>query len=294
MRGSSSAPTSRVLDVVELLSQPGGPPKRFSDIVRELELTQATAHSILKTLSDRGWVTRDSDSKVFTLGPALSLVAARIDTARPLAHLARDAALRLVETIGMPVSVVERAGDELVITAFERPANSTITVTPNERIPYAPPFGVAYAAWDSAEAQKDWIERGAVGDDELSRRLRDVLAHTRERGYDIDWMTPALAQAAHVIGNLAAQTIPVAMRSVIDRLRVEFASAGLVVDDSTAGAQTVATISAPVLDAAGRTSLIVGVHPLQPSTIREVETIAGSLLAEAGAVQSEHLAETRP
>ncbi len=36
---------------------------RFSDIVRELDLTQATAHAILKTLSDRGWVTRDPDDQ---------------------------------------------------------------------------------------------------------------------------------------------------------------------------------------------------------------------------------------
>ena len=56
MRGSTSAPTARVLDIVELLARPGNERLRFSDVVRELELTQATAHAILKTLSDRGWV----------------------------------------------------------------------------------------------------------------------------------------------------------------------------------------------------------------------------------------------
>ena len=114
-------PPSRVLDVVELLSQPGESPMRFSDIVRELDLTQATAHSILKTLSDRGWVTRDPMTKAFALGPALSLLAARLDVARPLTHLARDATQRLVETTGMAASVVEKTGDHLVITAFAQP-----------------------------------------------------------------------------------------------------------------------------------------------------------------------------
>ena len=58
--------------------------------MRELDLSQGTAHAILKTLSDRGWVTRDPVTKAFALGPALTLVASGLDIGRPLAHLARD------------------------------------------------------------------------------------------------------------------------------------------------------------------------------------------------------------
>ncbi|MCK5751616.1 MAG: helix-turn-helix domain-containing protein, partial [Mycobacterium sp.] len=76
VRGSSSAPTERVVDVVELLSQPRNRRMRFSDIADELGQTQGTAHAILKTLSDRGWVTRDPTTKSFELGPMLSLIAA--------------------------------------------------------------------------------------------------------------------------------------------------------------------------------------------------------------------------
>ena len=39
-----------MLDVVELLARSGNARLRFSDIVRELDLNQATAHAILKTL----------------------------------------------------------------------------------------------------------------------------------------------------------------------------------------------------------------------------------------------------
>ena len=108
-----------MLDVVELLARSGNVPLRFSDVVRELDLTQATAHAILKTLCDRGWASRDPVAKTFTLGPALAVVAARTDTARPLAHAARGAALRLSREVGYAGSVVERFGDSLVVTAFE-------------------------------------------------------------------------------------------------------------------------------------------------------------------------------
>ena len=149
MRGASSAPTERVLDVVELLSLPDNRQMRFSDVVRELELSQATAHAILKTLTDRGWVNRDPVTKTFSLGPALSVIAARLDTARPMAHRARDAARRLATVVDVPASVIERAGDDLVITAFEQPKGGAISASPNERIPYTAPFGVAFAAWDT-------------------------------------------------------------------------------------------------------------------------------------------------
>src|SRR6202012_2943551 len=119
IRGSTSAPTARVLDVVELLARSGNERLRFSDIVRELNLTQATAHAILKTLCDRGWASRAPVSKTFSPGPALAVVAARTDTARPLAHAARSAALRISRDIGYAGSVVERFGDSLVGNAFE-------------------------------------------------------------------------------------------------------------------------------------------------------------------------------
>ncbi|MBY0286363.1 MAG: helix-turn-helix domain-containing protein [Mycobacteriaceae bacterium] len=280
MRGASSAPTARVIDVVELLSLPANRKMRFSDVVRELEFSQATAHAILKTLTDRGWVNRDPVAKTFSLGPALSVIATRLDTARPLAHLARDAARRLATTVDAPASVIERAGDDIVITAFEQPKGGAIPASPNERIPYTAPFGVAFAAWDTAEAQRAWIQRAAADDVALTRQLHDVLTQTRARGYDIDWMTPALAQAAHAIGSLSEHTLPVNMRSIIDQLRVEFTSAALSSDDNSRTPRPVATISAPVLDHADHIQLALGIHPVRPMSMREIRAAARPLLRE--------------
>ena len=247
MRGVSSAPTARVLDVLELLGTRAVQETRFSDVVRALDLSQATAHSILKTLSDRGWVRRDPVTKQFALGPALTIMATHLGTARPLAAQAREAVRRLAEITGMPASMLERSGDELVITAFENPKNSSVTALPNQRIPYAPPFGIAFAAWDTTDEQEAWMARGAADDTGLRQRLRTVLTHTRKRGYDVDWMTPELSQAAQAIGTLSGDAIPRNLRSVIDQLRVEFVSANSMPDDRTRDARPIATISAPVL-----------------------------------------------
>jgi DNA-binding IclR family transcriptional regulator len=280
LRGANSAPTERVLDVLELLSLPDNRQMRFSDVVRELDLSQATAHAILKTLTDRGWVNRDPVAMTFSLGPALSLIAARLDTVRPMTHLARDAARRLATAVDVPASVIERAGDDLVITAFEQPRGGAIPASPNERIPYTAPFGVAFAAWETPDAQRAWIQRAAADDAELTRQLYEVLTQTRERGYDIDWMTPALAQAAHAIGSLSEHALPVNMRSIIDQLRLEFTSAALSSGDNSRARRPVATISAPVLDQTGHIQLVLGIHPVRPMTMREIRTAARPLLHE--------------
>lgn len=285
MRGVASAPAERVLDVIELLSRPENGGHRFSDVARELGLSQATAHSILKTLCDRGWATRDPMSKKFVLGPTVDLITERFRATRPLLAVAREAIRRLTATTHMPASVVERMGEELVITAFETPDGSAKPVASLERIPYAPPFGIACAAWDIPSEQESWIQRGTAGDTSLAERLHTVLAQTRDRGYDVDWMTPALAQAAHAIESLSNETVPHNLRSVVDQLRVEFISANLLSGDSARDAHPVATISAPVLDERGHARLILGVHPLRVLTASEIHSAAQPLLREINRVE---------
>ncbi|MGV0810507.1 helix-turn-helix domain-containing protein [Mycolicibacterium boenickei] len=257
-----------MLDVVELLARPGNERMRFSDVVGALDLTQATAHAILKTLCDRGWLIRDPADKTFALGPGLAVVAARTDAVRPLAHAARIAAQELSQQLGFAASVVERAGDELVITAFEgagpRPAG-----TPGDRIRYAPPFGVAFAAWDSTAEQRAWIKRAPAA---IAGRLEQVLVQTRERGFDVDWTTPDLTRAAQLVGSLPSDGLPDHVRGITDQLLAEFTTIGLAPSGDVAGkAQPVATIAAPVFDAHGRVALILSVHPLRPMTARQVD-----------------------
>src|SRR5246500_1114558 len=290
IRGSPSAPTARVLDVVELLARSGNARLRFSDVVRELDLTQATAHAILKTLCDRGWASRDPVTKTFTLGPALAVVAARMDTAPPLAHAARSAALRLSGEVGYAGSVVERFGDSLVVTAFEGDPATQPSGIPGDRIPYAPPFGVALAAWDNDEEQRAWIRRGAGSNADRTRRLERVLEHTRARGFDVDWTTPALAQAVQVVGTLDSNEMPTPVRHILDQLLVEFTTIGFLSDDNPGRRkQPVVTIAAPVFDHRRYVALMVAVHPLCPLNARQIRVIGKKLTDETTAISESQL-----
>jgi DNA-binding IclR family transcriptional regulator len=251
-------------------------------VVRELGLTQATTHAILTTLCDRGWASRDPIDKTFSLGPALAVVAARVETARPLAHKARTAAMQLADEFGYASSVVERSGDSLVITDFEDSGHQS-SGAPGERIRYAPPFGVAFAAWDTEEGQRAWIARAAASNHALALHLSEVLSRTRERGFDVDCTTPALTQAAHVMGTLSGDGLPDRVRELTDQLLMEFTTIGILVDDRTTR-QAVATIAAPVFDDRGRVGMIVAVHPLHALTRKKIDAVGRRVAHVASAI----------
>jgi DNA-binding IclR family transcriptional regulator len=256
-------------------------------VVRRLGLTQATTHAILTTLCARGWASRDPVDKTFSLGPALAAVAAQLDTARPLAHTARSAVLQLADEFGYAASVVERFGDSLVITAFED-AGQQSGAAPGDRIRYAPPFGVAFAAWDTEDQQHAWIQRGTATNSALARRLEEVLARTRERGFDVDCTTPALTRAAHVVGTLPSDGLPAHVREITDQLLAEFTTIGFLSDESDdyapRQAHPVATIAAPVFDQHGGVAMIVAVHPLQDLTRKRIDSIGRRVAAMTTAI----------
>ncbi|MCW2513654.1 MAG: putative transcriptional regulator [Mycobacterium sp.] len=268
--------------VVELLARPGHERLRFTDVARELDLTQGTVHAILKTLSDHGWVSRDPVDKTFSLGPALAVLAGRADATRSLAHAARAAAVALSDELGFRASVLERHADSLMITAYEGGDPSDPAGFPGERIPYAPPFGVAFAAWDTPDGQQAWIQRTAGANAALSETLAKTLSRTRERGYDVDLTTPALAKTAQLVGDLQSDGMPSHVRQIMDQLLVE-TMVGFT-DEDGVDARPVATIAAPVFDQSQSVALILAVHPLRPQTADEVAVIGRRLTLAADAI----------
>lgn len=119
-------------------------------------------------------------------------------------------------------------------------------------------------------------------------RLEEVLTRTRERGFDVDCTTPALTQAAQVVGTLPSDGLPDHVREITERLLVEFTTIGVLTDDDTAGrTQPVATITAPVFDHRGRVPMIIGVHPLQALTRKRIDSI-GRRTARVAAALSGH------
>lgn len=285
MADVASPPTARTLDVVELLAASGGSRLRLSEIADILDLSLGTAHNILSTLAERGWVQRDSIDKTFTVGPALDIAAAKARSIRTLAGRAQVLAAELAAEMTCAASVVERIGNDLVITSFESPGPGQPGATPGEVFPYSPPFGVAFAAWDTDAEQRAWVERGAADNDNLADQLRHGLATTRTRGYEVDRTTPALARAMQLVGSLDDSQLPSKIQHVRDQL-AEFAALGFVPDPDTRRRLEVFSISAPVFDDRDRPRLNVSLHPFQLMTNGEVNRMGRRLVAAVKTLHS--------
>jgi DNA-binding IclR family transcriptional regulator len=258
---------------------------RLSEIAEILDLSLGTAHNILSTLTERGWVQRDVIDKTFTVGPALDIAAAKTRSIRTLAGRAQTLAAELASELTCAASVVERIGTGLVITFFESPRPGQPGVTPGEVFSYSPPFGVAFAAWDTDAEQQAWIERGAADNANLANRLRHGLAVTRTRGYEVDRTTPALARAMQLVGSIDDRQLPSKIRHVRDQL-AEFSALGFVPDPDTRRRLEVFSISAPVFDERGRPRLNVSLHPFQHMTTGEVNRMGRRLVAAVKTLHS--------
>src|SRR3984957_16588193 len=78
----------RVLDVVEFLaSRPGG--ATFPVLGEQLMLPKSSLHSLLMTLTDRGWIYLDESTRQYRLGPRVWQVAQSFVYLDSLAQLSR-------------------------------------------------------------------------------------------------------------------------------------------------------------------------------------------------------------
>lgn len=281
MPNPTSAPTTRVLDVLDLLSQPGAERLRFNDIARELGLAQGTAHAILGTLAARGWVDRDPVDKRYSIGASLSLLAVRVQAGRTLANHTAAAARALAAETGMLVSITEKIGEELAILTYEGGEPGGLRGNDGESIPYAPPFGVTFAAWAPAEDRRAWTE-STTASSEVVTALDDLLTLTYERGYSVEWMTDVMAEVAEILPALGASRggkVSGLMRRVMDELLLDYIgpeTQHLATAPEPATAVTV--ISSPVFDRRGRVAFSLSLHPLKTLPRAEIARLGERLV----------------
>jgi DNA-binding IclR family transcriptional regulator len=286
----SSPPTRRVVEIVELLIGRAGTPTRLSDIVKALDLNQATAHTIMMELVDMGWVTRDPASKVFSIGANLVGLARQIDQSPSVADVAQVAAQAAAAETGYAASVSERAGSQLVITAFiaaHATAGEQWHAAVGDRLPFAAPFGPAYAAWESDDERRAWINRSGVNDPGFHRQLDRFLDEIADQGHSVERMSPEMVSAIPVMTRLQAEALSDSMRKHLDQVMIEITGASR--DPVNARDQRrhyVGAISVPIFNVAGRVSHSISLHPFANLSMRKTERLGRRLRRAADAISA--------
>lgn len=248
-----SPPTERVIAVVELVGS--NPDRQFSlaEICRDLNISRATGHVILATLTAHDWVTRDPATNGYAWGPAIASLTKPATT-----HVYRGDLQALAATTGTQVYLTRREGRTLVIDQTAGECLTGPRIGPGHRTPLVAPFGRDYVAWSDAEVQKRWLE--AIGQPEpgLRRRMTAVLREIRTRGYVVERLTK---EYVRVYTALRALTNDGEVDEITTQLARAFADLTVidVLPDELDGmtGHSIATISAPVTDADGTITMSV-------------------------------------
>lgn len=165
------------------------PRQRFtlSELARDLDLNKATAHALLTTLVDVGYLVRHDDDKTYALGPALIALGNAALESYPAATLARESMNRLSDELDLEVVASAAIGGEIVILASagtSRPLG--INVQPGLRLPLVPPLGTVFVAWSGHREIDRWLNRlGPDASDDDLERYRRALEVVRHRGYSV-------------------------------------------------------------------------------------------------------------
>ncbi len=253
----------------------------LSELARELDLNKATAHALLATLADEGWVIRNPDSLAYCLGPALIAVGAAARQTYPAARLAERPMAELSEEFDLQClasqALVRDDGvDEIVIlaaTGSRRPLG--IDIQPGQRMPLRPPLGSVFVAWAGAEEIDRWL--GNLGPKATKAdfaRYREALEVVRERGYSVGLGGDEQQRMVEQLGRgESGNGAPAGAE--------EYALTEL----ADEAAYRVNHIGAPVFDARGRVTLalfLIGFQGQIPA--REVPAYAKRLVEAAGEV----------
>jgi len=185
--GSPSA--ERVVALVEYLAARPGESFGLSELARALHLSKATAHGVMTTLTDAGWLLRHPVDKTYTLGPAL-IAAGHAAGARQLDLVdhARPAMEALAQSLGVQVVASSVVAREIVLLGTAgRPGPMWLAFTVGQRVPLAPPLGTVFLAWADTAAVDRWLEQlGSNATDAQRSRLRAALSAVRRRGYALN------------------------------------------------------------------------------------------------------------
>ncbi|WP_183094506.1 helix-turn-helix domain-containing protein [Nocardioides stalactiti] len=280
MAGEGSPPTTRVLDVLDLIASRGGD-LRAADVARELGLSRATCHAIVHALCQRGWVVRAPHGRTLRLGPGLAPVARAAAEQRGAATRALEAARGLCGTTGYTASVIELV-DRTMYASIVDPADPRGPVL-SQQVTYAAPYGSLFAAWSSPEERSEWFRNGLVAGP-AATSYGAFLDQARSDGVLVERMSPVLEQAAPLLEASAAGTMAGDLRRMVRPVVDEVVRGRRRQRRAPADPQPVTSVAAPVVAADGQMTIALVVHPLRTIGARELHRAKTLVRAAADTV----------
>jgi DNA-binding IclR family transcriptional regulator len=282
MVGRRSAPTARVVQVLDFFVEQRG--KRFglSELARELDLAKPTCLGILTELTSGGYLVRDAGTVTYGLGPALIAAGRVAQDSFAISALARVELEKLSARYHTTCTASAVVGEQIMVLESTGPG----LVKVGAAYHFAPPVGLMYVLWDADAAFDAWLAKPpAVPLRQDEERLRQVVAECRERGFLVESMTTAGRRLYSLLAGVADRDLPPELRELVGELVTSLGERVYLGSDLRPRKEhAVSLLAAPTYDGDGRQNMVLTMYVGRSITGAEIARRGAALVTAADAV----------
>ena len=263
---------ARGIEIIDLFAAEPARGMTLSDVARATAINVASCHAVLTVLVERGYLQRDAQAKIYSLGPALFAAGQASLVAQPLLAHAEAAAKALCDELQVPVMMSAAIGAEIVgIVSVGRANGLPALLRPGERRALIPPIGAPFVAWSGEAAIEAWL--ASAPDEAMRPALRRVAEAIHDRGFEVLLRTD---QTPHLSRQLRALAEPHAEGGGLHRLGPDMALPDVIAPTEL---YPVAMIAAPIFDRHGACAFNLCLGPFSEAlTGRAILSLADRLL----------------
>ncbi len=280
----------RALQVIDLLVAHPGQRFTLSEIVRRTGIGLGSAHALLATLEETGYVRRNPIGRDYGLGPALMAAGiVALDTSVGVRR-AVERAPALADRLGIEIVVSAATDDEIIFLARAgEPSPHGPDLREGERVPLVPPLGAVFLAWSDPDRIDAWLARDPGSSPESAARHRAILDLTRQRGYTV----AAASEVQRALGAAASDLADTPgrddLRSDLTDLLAALAAGPYAVDGLEAGrTYDIGVVAAPVFDVDGEVVAAISATGFAPGrSAAEIVEVAEAIRDTAALVTRE-------
>ena len=256
-RGNPSL--ERAASVLALLSAEPERDFTLAEIVRQTELSKATVHALLASLTSNRWLLRYPTGPSYRLGPGLIALGEAARQGYPELPYAQDKMRELGTHLGLECMASAVVGSEIVILAKNGvPAPLSATAAIGQRIPLVPPLATVFFAWSQDTAIEGafspWTASPSGTASKMTESYRRGLHAVQERGYAMGLENPVRERLGRALAAQLARG-QYATREAAQLLADLTEEDYQLIEIDPTDSYWLSYLAAPIFDAAGRVTL---------------------------------------
>ena len=291
--GRASPPTERVVAVLNFLAR--HPEQQFglSELARRLDLSKPTCLGIVASLTEAGYLLRDTADKTYRLGPALISLGHTAQQSLRVTPGAGAELRKLSAACGTTVALSAVIDDRITVLELVGPPGVDVGITVGQSYPFAPPVGLMFVLWDD-DALTAWLAKApTIPLRTETDRLHRVVTECRSAGYLVERLTPGGRRLYGLMAGMSS-SLPDELQALLRELVSDIGERVYLRTESQ-GRQRhdISVISAPVFDHHQHQVMVASLHIGKALTDAEITKRARALVATADILTTQ-LGGTKP